>query len=29
VIMILIITPLLHRATNIIGYLAGVKEVPW
>jgi CDP-2,3-bis-(O-geranylgeranyl)-sn-glycerol synthase len=29
VIIILIITPLLHRATNIIGYLAGVKEVPW
>ena len=29
VIIILIITPVLHRATNIIGYLGGVKEVPW
>lgn len=26
---IVIITPLLHRAVNIIGYLAGVKDVPW
>ncbi|WP_245320834.1 CDP-2,3-bis-(O-geranylgeranyl)-sn-glycerol synthase [Methanofollis sp. W23] len=26
---ILILTPLLHRAANIIGYLIGVKEVPW
>ncbi|HZD43512.1 MAG TPA: CDP-archaeol synthase, partial [Methanomicrobiales archaeon] len=26
---ILIITPLLHRVVNIIGYLMGVKEVPW
>jgi len=26
---ILILTPLLHRATNIIGYLLKVKEVPW
>jgi CDP-2,3-bis-(O-geranylgeranyl)-sn-glycerol synthase len=29
VILILIITPLLHRATNIIGYKTGVKKVPW
>jgi CDP-2,3-bis-(O-geranylgeranyl)-sn-glycerol synthase len=28
-ICILIITPLLHRATNIIGYMFKVKEVPW
>lgn len=28
-IAILIITPLLHRAMNIIGYFAGVKDVPW
>jgi CDP-2,3-bis-(O-geranylgeranyl)-sn-glycerol synthase len=27
--LILIITPVLHRATNIIGYLFRVKEVPW
>jgi CDP-2,3-bis-(O-geranylgeranyl)-sn-glycerol synthase len=27
--IILIITPVLHRATNIIGYLFRVKEVPW
>ncbi|KUG20146.1 phosphatidate cytidylyltransferase [hydrocarbon metagenome] len=26
---IIIVTPILHRATNIIGYLAGVKDVPW
>lgn len=26
---ILLITPLLHRGANIIGYLAGVKDVPW
>lgn len=26
---ILILTPLLHRAANIIGYLIGVKKVPW
>ncbi len=26
---ILIITPLLHRIVNIIGYFIGVKEVPW
>ncbi|MFA4859513.1 CDP-2,3-bis-(O-geranylgeranyl)-sn-glycerol synthase [Methanoregula sp.] len=28
-ILILILTPILHRATNIIGYLLKVKEVPW
>jgi CDP-2,3-bis-(O-geranylgeranyl)-sn-glycerol synthase len=27
--IILIITPVLHRATNIIGYVFKVKEVPW
>jgi CDP-2,3-bis-(O-geranylgeranyl)-sn-glycerol synthase len=27
--VILIITPVLHRATNIIGYIFRVKEVPW
>jgi CDP-2,3-bis-(O-geranylgeranyl)-sn-glycerol synthase len=26
---IIIITPVLHRVVNIIGYLAGVKDVPW
>jgi CDP-2,3-bis-(O-geranylgeranyl)-sn-glycerol synthase len=29
IIIILIITPVLHRATNIIGYIIKVKEVPW
>jgi CDP-2,3-bis-(O-geranylgeranyl)-sn-glycerol synthase len=28
-IVILIITPLLHRIVNIIGYKIGVKKVPW
>ncbi|MDD1693438.1 MAG: CDP-2,3-bis-(O-geranylgeranyl)-sn-glycerol synthase [Methanoregula sp.] len=28
-ICILIITPILHRAVNIIGYMFKVKEVPW
>jgi len=28
-ILILILTPILHRATNIIGYLLKIKEVPW
>jgi CDP-2,3-bis-(O-geranylgeranyl)-sn-glycerol synthase len=27
--IILILTPVLHRATNIIGYVFKVKEVPW
>jgi CDP-2,3-bis-(O-geranylgeranyl)-sn-glycerol synthase len=26
---IIIMTPLLHRVVNIIGYYIGVKEVPW
>jgi len=29
IVIILILTPVLHRATNIIGYLIKVKEVPW
>lgn len=29
VIAIIIITPVLHRVVNIIGYKIGVKEVPW
>lgn len=28
-IWIIIATPLLHRGANIIGYLAGMKDVPW
>lgn len=28
-IWILIVTPVLHRAVNIIGYLTKVKDVPW
>jgi CDP-2,3-bis-(O-geranylgeranyl)-sn-glycerol synthase len=28
-VVILIITPVLHRATNIIGYVFKIKEVPW
>jgi len=28
-IIILILTIILHRAVNIIGYVMGVKEVPW
>jgi CDP-2,3-bis-(O-geranylgeranyl)-sn-glycerol synthase len=28
-VIIIIITPILHRAVNIIGYLGGIKEVPW
>jgi len=26
---IIILTPLLHRGANIIGYLIGIKDVPW
>ncbi|MBR1368110.1 hypothetical protein RJ53_00815 [Methanocalculus chunghsingensis] len=26
---ILIITPLLHRGANLLGYALGIKEVPW
>jgi len=29
VIIVLIITPIMHRITNIIGYKLGKKEVPW
>ena len=28
-IIILIITPLLHRGINFIGYITGIKKVPW
>ncbi len=28
-IAVLIITPLIHLATNVIGYLMGVKKEPW
>jgi len=28
-IVILILTPILHRMVNIIGYLCGIKDVPW
>ena len=28
-IAILVITPILHRVVNIIGYKIGVKDVPW
>ena len=28
-VIIIILTPILHRAVNIIGYIGGVKEVPW
>jgi CDP-2,3-bis-(O-geranylgeranyl)-sn-glycerol synthase len=28
-IIILILTPVLHRTVNIVGYYLGVKEVPW
>ena len=28
-VLILILTPILHRAVNIIGYHFRVKEVPW
>jgi CDP-2,3-bis-(O-geranylgeranyl)-sn-glycerol synthase len=26
---ILVLSPLLHRAVNIIGYVTGMKKVPW
>lgn len=29
VLAILVLTPVLHRLVNLIGYLTGVKEVPW
>jgi len=28
-IAILILTPVLHRGTNVIGYVLGIKDVPW
>jgi len=28
-IIILVLTPVLHRTVNIVGYYLGVKEVPW
>ena len=28
-IVILILTPILHRAVNIIGYVSGIKKEPW
>jgi CDP-2,3-bis-(O-geranylgeranyl)-sn-glycerol synthase len=28
-ILILVLTPVLHRTVNIIGYYMGIKEVPW
>jgi CDP-2,3-bis-(O-geranylgeranyl)-sn-glycerol synthase len=29
ILIILIITPILHRLVNIIGYYSGIKDVPW
>jgi len=29
ILFLLVLTPLLHYATNVIGYLAGLKKVPW
>lgn len=29
IIAIVVITPVLHRGANIIGYILGIKEVPW
>ncbi len=29
IIILLVISPLLHKATNIIGYWLGLKKVPW
>jgi len=26
---ILVLTPLLHKMANVVGYYAGVKDVPW
>jgi len=26
---ILVLTPLLHKVANVVGYYAGVKDVPW
>ena len=27
--LILVVTPLLHRMMNILGYITGIKDVPW
>lgn len=27
--VILVVTPLLHKSVNVIGYIIGVKKVPW
>ncbi len=27
--LILVVTPLLHRMMNILGYVTGIKDVPW
>ncbi|MDD1741678.1 MAG: CDP-archaeol synthase, partial [Methanothrix sp.] len=29
ILVVLIITPVLHRITNIIGYRMGAKREPW
>jgi len=29
ILVVLIITPILHRVTNIIGYRMGAKREPW
>ncbi len=29
ILFILLLTPLLHKLVNIIGYITGVKDVPW
>jgi CDP-2,3-bis-(O-geranylgeranyl)-sn-glycerol synthase len=29
IVIVLIITPVLHRVTNIIGYRIGAKREPW
>ncbi len=26
---VLVLTPILHKTVNVIGYLAGIKDVPW
>ncbi|MEM3342604.1 MAG: CDP-archaeol synthase, partial [Thermoplasmata archaeon] len=29
ILWLMIFTPLVHRGSNIIGYLIGIKQVPW
>jgi CDP-2,3-bis-(O-geranylgeranyl)-sn-glycerol synthase len=29
IIIVLLISPVLHLTTNIIGYFAGIKKEPW